>query len=137
MNPRIRALTVLVAVFLVGGALGGTLYHLWSPTTSATTETAPPRPAGERDRRPPRLDQMLQLSPEQDTRFKEIMTDARRQFDASRKEQDDRFEAIRADMNTKILAILNHQQKEKFQAFLKDVESKRPRHRPPEPPAMH
>jgi Spy/CpxP family protein refolding chaperone len=130
MNPRVRALVVLVAVFLVGGAMGSALYYLYSAKESGGPPNSPPQ----RDRNRPKLSQILQLSSEQEAKFKEVMSDSRRQFEAARKEQETKFDAIRAEMNARIMGILNDDQKLKFQAFQKEIDSKRPRHRGEPPP---
>jgi Spy/CpxP family protein refolding chaperone len=129
MNARLRALAVLIAVFLLGGSVGFVSYHYMG--AKAATGTANRQAAARQDHRGPRLDEALQLSPEQAAQFKQIMDEFRPQFEQVRAEQQKKFEAlrsemgpryevIRAEMDRKILAILNDAQKQKFQEFQKE-----------------
>jgi Spy/CpxP family protein refolding chaperone len=69
------------------------------------------------------------LTLEQDARFKEIMSDFRDRLDAMREEQAGKMEAIRAETNRKLAAILNPEQQRIFSEFLKSRENIR-RHPP-------
>jgi hypothetical protein len=137
MTDRPRALAVLIAVFLAGCIVGAGGYYFWLKKTAAPAFQGreidrPPR-GPERQRRP----DFLQLTPEQQKRFGEIMAESRKQLDALRNEQAPKFDAIRSETNGKLRAILNEEQKKKFEAFLKEMESRRerePRRRGPEPP---
>ncbi len=81
---------------------------------------------------------LLQLTPEQERRFREIMSESRKQLDqlrteeapkldAIRAEEAPKLEAIRAETNRKLRAILNQEQQNKFETFLKEMESRRRR----------
>lgn len=140
MNARLRALAVLIAVFLLGGSVGFVSYHYMG--AKAPSPANPNRQAaGRTEHRAPRLDEVLQLSPEQMAQFKQIMNEFRPQFEQVRAEQQKkfealrtemspRFEAIRSEMNRKILGILNDTQKQKFEEFQKQRAERMSRHRP-------
>ena len=151
MNARVRALAVLIAVFLLGCSVGFLSYHLvrskmpanglglFGPTGAAGNRTTPGR-----DRGGPRLRQVLNLSPSQQAQFDSIVKEFRPQFDAVhaeeekklepvRAEMDPKFDAVRAEMAPKfdalraemyrrISSILNEDQKTKFEAFQKGRE---------------
>jgi len=88
--------------------------------------------------------EILQLTPEQDAEFKQIlgesrkqMTEFREQTDDFHSEQDAKIKAIISEMNRKLNSILNEEQKKKFAAWQKDFESMRrrpPRRRDFQPP---
>ena len=131
MSARMRALLVLIAVFLVGGSAGFVLREFTKTKAQAQNENRPPS----RDRRGPRLEQLLQLTPEQNARFKEIMSELRVQFDKVQDEHQSRideidkvfrpqFLAVRTEMNRRIVEILNDEQKEKFLQIQKDREQR-------------
>lgn len=80
-------------------------------------------------RRPLRLVERLQLSPDQEIRVREILAESRKELEAVRAESAPKSAAIRADMNRKISAILNDEQKRKFGEFHKEMESRRERMR--------
>jgi Spy/CpxP family protein refolding chaperone len=137
VTDRPRALAVLITVFLLGCLLGFAGSYYWFGKTvehgAAGRENSPPR-----IQEPPRLSELLKLTPEQDQRFHEIMAEAREQLDALRFEQDEMREALRAkqgpkieriwaETNHKFSAILDEEQKKKFEDFLKDMEAMRKR----------
>ena len=76
-----------------------------------------------------RLVDRLQLSPDQDKRYREIMDESRKQLEAVRAESAPKAAAVRAEMNKKLLAILNGEQKAKFEVFVKEMEARREHNR--------
>jgi Spy/CpxP family protein refolding chaperone len=136
VTDRPRALAVLVAVLLVGCIAGaaGSYYYLKQDveTRRSRREEGPPFPQGRQ-----RLPELLQLTPEQDARFREIMMGSRKQLEALRAEQIPKIDAIRAETNRQFSDILNPEQQKKFEAFLREWETIRrhpPRNRDFEPP---
>jgi hypothetical protein len=154
MNARFRALAVLIAVFLLGFSAGLLSYHLMRSKVG-TGSVAAFGPAGAFGNRampgrerggPPRLQQQLLLSPDQQTQFDSIMKEIRPQFDAVRAEEEKKlepiraemnpkfeavraemgpkFDAIRAEMNRRISSILNEDQRKKFEAIQKEREGR-------------
>jgi Spy/CpxP family protein refolding chaperone len=124
VTNRPRALAVLIAVFLVGCIAGAFGSYYWLKkdrnVRGRHEENGPPPPQGH-----PRLPELLQLTPAQDARSKEIMAETRKQLEALRTDQAPTIEAIWADTNRKFLAILNPEQQKKFNAFLKEREEMR------------
>lgn len=154
MNVRFRALAVLIAVFLLGFSAGLLSYHLMRSKIGANGiatfgPTGPfgnrPMPGRERGG-PPRLEQLLQLTPDQKSQFDSIMMEIRPQFEAVRGEEEKklepvraemnpkfeavraemgpRFDAIRVEMNRRISSILNEDQRKKFEIFQKEREGR-------------
>jgi hypothetical protein len=150
VKDRPRALAVLIAVFLAGclaGAAGSYFYFKKSLDSGrrapdfgdgAMRGSPMPRPG------PMNFKELLQLTPEQDAQFKQIlgesrkrMTEFRKQADAFHGEQDAKIKAIISEMNRKLNTILNEEQKKKFEAWQKEFESMRrrpPRRRDLPPP---
>jgi len=83
----------------------------------------PPGPGQERRR----TTDFLQLTPEQQTRFREIMAESRKQLFQLQHEQSPKIQAIRNETNRKLIAILNQDQQKKFESFLKEMENWRRR----------
>ncbi len=153
MNARVRALAVLVAVFLFGASVGIGGYQLIRSKVSAvSSQDRPPS----RDRGGPRLRDLLDLSPGQQAQFESIMKEFRTQFEAVRAEERKKldpieaefrpkfeavraemapkFDAVRSEMNRRIASLLNEDQKKKFEAFQKEREGRGAgRHRPDRP----
>ena len=121
MSSRLRALSVLIAVFLTGMVIGSGSLHLWLKSHPAYR----PIPAGDLVQVDAELPELLQLSPEQEARFREIMDESRQKFDAAWTESAPKFGTIRAEMHAKILAILDNEQKKRFETFLKEMETLR------------
>ena len=121
MSSRLRALSVLIAVFLTGMVIGSGSLHLWLKSHPAY------RPIPDRmfAYSHHRLPELLQLSPEQERRFREIMGESRQKFDAAWTECAPKFGTIRAEVHAKILAILDNEQKKRFETFLKEMETLR------------
>jgi Spy/CpxP family protein refolding chaperone len=164
VTNRPRALAVLVAVFLVGSIAGasGSYYWLKKNPDSHSRRRDEGSPGAQGRQRWLQLLHSLRLTSEQDTQFKEIMAESRkqveplwkqqepllkqmeplrRQMDAMRDSQFAQLDVIRNETNRKISAILNPEQKKLFDAFLKEAENMRrhpPRGRefgPPPPPS--
>jgi Spy/CpxP family protein refolding chaperone len=70
---------------------------------------------------------LLQLTPEQQTRFRQIMAESRKQLFQLQHEQSPKIQAIRNETNRKLIAILNQEQQKRFESFLKEMESWRRR----------
>jgi hypothetical protein len=127
MNDRPRALTVLIAVFLVGCVAGFAGSYFWLRNRGMGRQDVQhfrPGPPGQaRSQRIPEL----QLTPDQEAEFAKIMGEMRSQINTLRKDQEPKFEAIRSEANRKLMSILNEEQKKTFSLFLKDTEERRMR----------
>jgi hypothetical protein len=126
MNNRVRALESLVAIFLLGLiiGLGGTL--LWVDRGPQNTNTCQRSWIGGR-RNPVKLSDLLHLTPEQDAKIKAIFDDTRRQSATLSKEMGPKFEAIRAQTNGRIAALLNDEQKKIWEEYLRHRDESRDR----------
>jgi hypothetical protein len=143
MKDRPRALTVLIAVFLLGGILGSAGMYMYCrkelPPERRRMQNFSQRPGMGRPRSP----EFLHLTPEQEAKFSEIMNESYRQLDKLRveqgplikqldelrTEQEPRIQAIFGEMNRKLMAVLSPDQQQKFSAFLKETDKWR--RRPP------
>jgi uncharacterized membrane protein len=123
MTERRRALITLLAVFLFGTLTGGGAVYVWMEKVQASA----PAFGDLREFGPLALPQRLQLTPEQEIRFKEIMKESRDQFDAARAEGAPRFRELREEMHRKIFSMLNQEQRRQFETFVKEMESRRNR----------
>jgi Spy/CpxP family protein refolding chaperone len=129
MTDRLKALAVLVAIFLVGCALGATGSYYWmlragnaaqmvqpqlqqSQTPLQQPQTQMMRDPGQR-----RIVEFLQLTPEQESRFREIMEDSRKQLDVIRSEEMPKIQAAQAEMNRQISELLTEEQRKKYSDF--------------------
>jgi hypothetical protein len=147
MNDRPRALAVLISIFLAGCIIGAIGFFLWA---KKQPESLPFRPNTGNFRMPPggprgggRMNpwiQMLQLSPEQEKSIMQIMQESNRQLDVLQKEYEPKYNSVRAehepkikviidDRNRKFSAVLNKDQKKRFEEFQKQFEERR-RHGP-------
>ncbi len=117
MKNRTRAVAVIVAVLLIGCILGIAGYRFYErgfgtkPAISA---------AGHVSGHAGRLTDRLQLTREQENQLSEILENSRRQIEDCRKESDSKLQEIRAKTNERIAAILNDEQKKKFQQIIID-----------------
>ena len=140
VTDRPRALAVLITVFLLGCIIGSAGFYYWfskSPEIPvAGRENG--RPKTPERQRMPGLTELLQLTPDQEQRYKEIMSEAWKQHESLRTEQEEMWGALRAkqapqikeiwaETNRKFSAILDEEQREKFDAFLKEMETMRKR----------
>ncbi len=129
MTDRPRALAVLIAVFVLGCVLGSAGSYMWlrhSEPPSARNMRSFPAGSGPGRQRLPEL---LQMTPEQENQFREIMAESRKKLESLRTEQEPKIEAIRAETNRELLSVLNPDQQKKFDGFLKEMEQFR--RRPP------
>jgi uncharacterized membrane protein len=126
VTDRPRALIVLIAVFLVGCLMGSAGSYYWlrkSPGSQAGVKEDPRPPVQVRRKLP----ELLQLTTDQEQRFREIMAESRKQLEKLRIEQAQQIEAVRSETDRKFTAILNEEQKEKFAAFQKEIKDRKKR----------
>lgn len=125
MKDRPRALAVLIAVFLIGCIVGTTGTYVWFKWNNVpeipSAGGIPPKRAPERIR----LSEFLELTPEQHQRFREIMAESREQVEALREEQAPKIGSIMSNTNRRLSAVLNEEQRKKFEKFIKDMEDAR------------
>lgn len=120
MKNRTRALAVILAVLLIGCLLGIGGYHFYGRkiqeggVVSETHRT---------ERHTERLASRLQLTQEQEDQLKGILEDSRRQIETGRAGLESQLQTIRVKTNERIAAILNQEQKRKFQQILGEGQS--------------
>ena len=134
-NVSRKAVGLVIAVFVLGIALGGVGTHLWDAHVLAS------------QRRPNIVQQLkdeLQLSPDQAKQVDVVLNDDRTKFralDAQRHaewdakyavldtqrhaEWDPKFDQVRQQGRNSIRAILTAEQRPKFEAFLKKLDEER------------
>lgn len=124
-RPSAKAIGLMVAVFVLGGIVGGL------GTILARRMDRTPR------RRPfiDRLTQDLQLTAQQRTQIQAIFADGHRRFNQVFQQSQDQarpqYDAIRKDVHARIRAILTPTQQAKFDALLKQLGPPRGPHGPP------
>jgi DNA anti-recombination protein RmuC len=125
VTDRPRALIILVAVFLLGGIVGASGAYFWLKNSANHREPAFVRDGPQvRGQGRQRLPELLQLTSEQEARFREIMTESRKRLGEVQKEQRPKIDAIRDETNRKFLEILNDEQRKKFEKFLKQAQER-------------
>ena len=141
MRDRPRALAVLVAIFLIGILVGASASYLWlkpspdSPRFSEGKHPSPPPNDSDRLDRPE-----LNLTPEQEKKFMEIGMETRETMNAFMEEQrialDKKWESIFSENVRKARAILDEEQKVKYNEWVEKVRDRikrAPRRKGPEP----
>jgi Spy/CpxP family protein refolding chaperone len=122
MKSRARALAVMIALLLAGCLLGIAGHHFWE---MRFRERAAAPVAPQVQRQTDRLAKRLQLNAEQAAQLKAILDESRLRINAGRAEYDSKLEAIRAQTNEKIAAILNDEQRKRFQQLLSEADAHR------------
>jgi len=143
VKDRPRAIAVLVAVFLAGCILGSAGSYSWLRWQQETRQDQPADSFPSRRQQPERwhLPTLLELTPEQNARYSEIMAESRRELDGLRSEQAPKIREIIMKMNRRISEILTEEQRRKFDDYIREVEHIRKRSsgrrggadRPPKP----
>ncbi len=142
MKERPRAIAALIAVFLFGCLVGAGGAAIWLKKASVPEQgrmdfREGPMKNGPMPRpEPMNFRELLQLTPEQDEAFKQILGESRRKMTEFRKEtdefhrgQDARIQDIITEMNRRLNAVLDEGQKKKFASWQKEFENRR-RHPP-------
>ena len=127
-NPKV--LLTLVFVFLAGAAAGALsmsygLHDKLHRTVSAANRPVPPN--ANKDVVLQRFQSELNLTPEQTTQIGAVLDDYRNYFESLREQLDD----VRSTGKSRILEILNPEQREKFARMANDLVPGPP----PPPPA--
>jgi hypothetical protein len=137
MTDRPRALAVLIAVFLSGCIIGAGASNFWlNKSRDQARQTIQGFPSGPSPEGRQRMQELLQLTPEQESQFSKIMAESRRQMDTVRaqdqpkieaifSEQQPKIEAIAADTNRQVMSILNKDQQGRFESWWKEMGSRR------------
>lgn len=124
MKSRTKAFLWVFGVFLGGALFGSTLTYYVGPV----------REPGRTD--PPRLDvvkvlkERLQLREDQVPQLQAILQVARQRYKALGQEADQEFQQARSETRGKIRAILDAEQKKRYEEFVLELD-KRHKERPP------
>lgn len=117
-QPKRLALLYLALVFLAGSVLGAALHRFYA-TEFASAEVRPaPSPQDYRQHLILKLTKDLNLKQEQVTQLDPILDEIDRQYNQYREEIEPGFDAIRAERARRIMAILDADQKVKYQTIL-------------------
>jgi predicted metalloprotease len=109
-RTRLKIWLVLVVVFVLGGVTGSALTGLL--TTRARGDRA-----GSREQRFEKMRQDLKLDDKQTAAVREILDETRNEYRALRTELRPRFEEPRLKARSRIRALLNTDQQQKFDAL--------------------
>jgi Spy/CpxP family protein refolding chaperone len=121
MKNRTSALAVITAVLLIGCLLGIAGFHFYE--RSLQKRSVASFTSGVQGHTG-RLADRLQLNNAQKAQLDEILENSRIEIDAGRMELESKMQVIRTKANEKIAAILNDEQKKKFQQILNEAESR-------------
>lgn len=140
MTDRPRALAVLITVFLLGCIVGSAGFYYWFDRSQEVADVPVANGRGGPPQMPehPKLPDVLQLTSEQEERFREIMAESRKQTQPLmierqeiekdlRAKQGPKFEEIWAETNRKFRDILSEEQKAAYDAFWTEREEMRKR----------
>jgi len=132
MRTRTSAALMLALTFLLGTVAGAvSLYIYRGHETVAATRN--PRPPGPRDIVED-MSKALGLDASQKQSLGRIIEQSRERYRALSKQFRPQYDAIRDRSNEEIRAILRDDQKAKFEALIKEMETNRHRARPPRSP---
>lgn len=117
-----RAFFYLVLVFLLGAVVGG-LAMLWASRHGWAAER------GEH-RRDPRgavewLDRELKLSPDQRAQVEAILDETGQAYGAIRQRTRPEYDAVRQQGREKIRAVLNEEQRARFEELVREIDARR------------
>jgi Spy/CpxP family protein refolding chaperone len=123
----IKAKLLVFAVFFIGiltGVLIANFYTTRVMTSSPDTPTSPDRTQrAQRDIN--KFYDYLSLDPNQREQMHKIGEETRQEFQELRKETQPRFEAIRQQSRAKIRAVLNDEQRTKYDEFNRKMDERR------------
>jgi uncharacterized membrane protein len=125
-KTRLKIWLVVVGVFLLGGITGASLDSLYRLRANGGGR------AGEMRRRDKedifeRMKSDLNLDDQQSTAIRAILEQARNDYRQLRAEVRPRYDAVRQNARTKIRALLNQEQQQKFDARVAEHDARRDR----------
>ena len=129
-TPRQKATLWVIAIFVLGAALGGVLgYSFGHHAVSASTV-----PKTEPERRAKRVEQLtheLTLTKDQSQQLDSILSQLHAEYKSLHDQNDTKIDAARQQGRNRIREILTPEQKPKFEEFLKKMDEERKRNPPP------
>ncbi|MBI4442260.1 MAG: hypothetical protein HY649_02665 [Acidobacteria bacterium] len=124
-SEKTKAVLYVVLIFLCGFLSGAVATNLWTyrDGLSSRARADSPRASGtrSRERALERFQQRLDLSPEQMTQLHAILDETRQSY----RQHELEIKSIRDQGNARIRAILNDEQKARFDQMIAEVEKKR------------
>lgn len=131
MRTRTSAALMLALTFLLGTVTGAVSVYIYrGHQTVSATGTRPPGPRDIVEG----MSKTLGLDADQKQSLGRIIEQSRERYRALSKQFRPQYDAIRDQSNQEIRAILRNDQKEKFEAMIKEMEANRHRSRPPRLP---
>jgi Spy/CpxP family protein refolding chaperone len=128
-NPASRkAIALLVVVFVLGvalGALGLTVMNRRVYGARAEVRPVSRTQAPDPTRAVSRLTRDLDLTPDQQQRLGEILTNTQSRYNAIRQQMNPQFDQARAQSRDQIRQILTPEQQPKFEDFLRQLDEDR------------
>jgi Spy/CpxP family protein refolding chaperone len=126
-RPSAKAIILTVAVFILGGAVGGLGTYLAGHMRDS-----------HRQRIVDRLNQQLHLTPEQQKQIESILDDGHKRITAIYRQSQDQarpqYEAVHTDIRNRIRDVLTPAQQPKFDDFLKRLDAERKAREQQKPP---
>jgi hypothetical protein len=127
-NSTVRKAALWVGlVFLLGGALGGTVGYVFGHQKYTVTSAAPTTDVARRAQKVQELTRLANLTPEQGQQVDSIVTEIQGQMKAIRKTTDPQINEVRENGRARIRAILSEEQKPKFEEFIRKLDEERKR----------
>ena len=114
-------------VFLLGAALGGLGGYVFLHQKYTVTSAAPTTDAAKRAQKVQELTRVANLTPEQSQQLDAIIADIQSQIKSIRKTVEPQFNEAREKGRERIRAILNAEQRPKFEEFIRKLDEERKR----------
>jgi hypothetical protein len=114
-------------VFLLGAALGGLGGYVFAHQKYTVTNAGPTTDAARRAQKVQELTRLANLTPEQSQQVDAIIADIQSQLKSIRKPLEPQFDEAREKGRERIRAILNAEQKPKFEEFIRKLDEERKR----------
>ncbi|HYJ46906.1 MAG TPA: hypothetical protein VEV81_09855 [Pyrinomonadaceae bacterium] len=123
-KTRLKIWLVVLGVFLLGGVTGAALDSIYRLKASGGRGAEMHGQRGDKNRME-RMKSDLGLSDNQAEQIGAILDQTRNDYQALRKEVQPRYDALRQQARTKIRALLNPEQQQKFDARVAERDARR------------
>ena len=114
-------------VFLLGAALGGLGGYVFAHQKYTVTNAGPTTDAAKRAQKVQELTRLANLTPEQSQQLDAIIADIQSQMKSIRKTLEPQFDEARQKGRERIRAILNDEQRPKFEQYIRKLDEDRKR----------
>ena len=122
----IKAKFLVFAIFFIGIATGVLLANFYTTRVAGSRDATSPPARAQRDIN--RFYDYLGLNKEQREQMHKIGEETRHEFQELRKETQPRFQSIQEQSRVKIRAVLNDEQRTKYDEFRKNMDERRRNH---------